>query len=278
MEMKSRKSKSQASKKKEFEAYMMENEIKRARGEAIRAGAPTRQFQPGEQVRYGGWERSVILECCEGGLYYKVESHSPNPRPHEPEKASVSYVPWYNLNHLKIGESNFSSNEDIRLRYYNSSIESLLNKHYLSGVDFNPEYQRGLVWTDAEREALLESIFMGADIGRFVFRVKNDDEVESWEDPDLEIVDGKQRMTTLLHFYEGRFPYRGVYYPDLSPMDKRRIRDASVSIAEVRNLKRKDVLRLFLLLNRSGKPMEERNIERVRLMLDEEIQKETHKQ
>ena len=261
--MATRKKTAKAKSAEAFNEWHRQEDMKRALAIGKRAGSPTREFQKGEAVRYGGWLSSVIRERCEDGLYYEVESVAET-KGSEPPRTQVSFVPWVNLLPLKVGDTAFASNEDIRLNYHNASVESLLHKHLLFGVDFEPEYQRGLVWDEKDKESLLDSLFMGADIGRFVFRVKNDDEVEHPDGDFYEIVDGKQRMTTLLDFFAGRFPYRGAFYHQLSPADRRRFRDASVSIAEVRNLSKKDVLRLFLMLNRSGRPMDDETVQRVR--------------
>ena len=55
-------------------------------------------------------------------------------------------------------------------------IESLLFKHLseFGGIDFMPPYQREYVWTDSDKEQLLDSIFMGSDIGKFTVRVLDD--------------------------------------------------------------------------------------------------------
>lgn len=142
-------------------------------------------------------------------------------------------------------------------------IESLLLKHLseFGGIDFMPPYQREYVWTDSDKEQLLDSILMGSDIGKFTVRVLDDVE---WFERQLsyEIIDGKQRLMTLLNFYLNRFPYKGFYYNGLSAKDRRTFLDHMVSWAEVKNLDKKATLRLFLLLNRGGRPVSDTVIER----------------
>ena len=261
--MATRKKAAKAKNDEAFNEWRLKEDIKKALAIGKRAGIPTRSFQRGEAVRYGGWHPSVVQERCEDGFYYKVESFKEG-KNGEPPQTQISFVPWVKLLPMNVGSTNFTSNEDIRLNYQNSTVESLLSKHLLFGVDFEPDYQRGLVWDQKDKESLLDSLFMGADIGRFVFRVKNDEEISDPDGDFYEIVDGKQRMTTLLDFYAGRFPYKGAFYHELSAKDRRRFRDASVSVAEARNLSKKDTLRLFLMLNRSGKPMDDDTVRRVR--------------
>lgn len=255
----------------EAEEWRRNEERKNAIRYAHRAGAPTRQYEIGVYVKYGGWEKSVIIDKFENGLYYEVRSEGGqnNCRGTEGKRVQCSFVPWAKLFPIRKGDSSFTTNEDIRLNYSNSTIESLLNKHLLSGVDFEPDYQRDFVWTDEDRQALLDSVFMGADIGRFVFRVKDDDKIDLEQEIYYEIVDGKQRMLTLLDFYTGRYAYRGVHYHELSPRDRRRFDDASVSIADVRNLDKAGTLRLFLMLNRGGRPVSDDVIQKAQKTLEQ---------
>lgn len=215
------------------------------------AGKPTYHFQPGDQVRHGGWDKCVILSDVLGdGTVYRVEDTAYRKKGTE---VSCHTVAWYNVRPLTEGKSNFSQNEDIRLSYSNITIHSLLSYHLHFGVNFEPVYQRDYVWTDEDQERLLDSIFMGADIGRFVLKYLEND------DFDYEIIDGKQRFLTLLYYYENRFPYRGVFFNDLSANDRRRFLDASTAMAMIRNpnLSLKDTLRIFLMINRGGRPVSE---------------------
>lgn len=238
--------------------------IEAARNKASRLGKPSYFFNVGDKVRYGGWESTVVTAVFDDGTFYEVESISN--RVGREERTRRNIVTWFNLRRLEYGYTSFTSNENIRLNYSNTSVESLLSKHLLFGVDFNPDYQRELVWDDKDRELLLDSLFMGADIGRFVFRVKDDDET-ALNGPFYEIVDGKQRMLALLDFYADRYPYKGAFFSDLSAKDRYTFKNASVSTADVRNLGKKDTLRLFIMLNRGGRPVSEKIIRKAEEML-----------
>lgn len=237
--------------------------IRSARCKATRLGKPSYFFNVGDKVRYGGWNSTVITAVFDDGAFYEVATSNK-----EDGRTSKNIVIWLSLRRLEYGETSFASNEDIRLYYSNASVESLLSKHILFGVDFNPDYQRELVWDDKDRELLLDSLFMGADIGRFVFRVKDDHET-SLDGPFYEIVDGKQRMMALLDFYADRYPYKGAYFSDLSAKDQCAFKNTSVSIADAKNLSKKDTLRLFIMLNRGGRPVSEEVVRRAEKMLED---------
>lgn len=59
-------------------------------------------------------------------------------------------------------------------------------------VDIAPEYQRHFVWNDERQSALIESLFLGIPIPS-LFMATNKD--ASWE-----VIDGLQRLTTILNF------------------------------------------------------------------------------
>ena len=83
-----------------------------------------------------------------------------------------------------------------------------------------------------------------------------------------EILDGKQRLSTFIEFYENKLAYKGKYYNDLSGIDKKAFTEHQVAVAEVRETDKKTVLKYFLMLNRAGKSMDESHLAEVERMLD----------
>ncbi len=77
------------------------------------------------------------------------------------------------------------------------TIELLVNK-YLNGIDedendiYVPEYQREFVWSEVGQSTLIESIVLGLPIP-VIFLAEN-------SDGRLEIVDGSQRIRTIVSF------------------------------------------------------------------------------
>lgn len=248
------------------EQEKLARDLSDCRRKAAFIGKPSYRFEVGDKVRFGGWNSAVITKVFDDGMFYEVDAVSYG-KENCIDRAEKHIVEWLRVRKLELQDTAFTSNEDIRLYYSNATVESLLFKHLCFGVDFNPSYQRDLVWDDKDRESLLDSIFMGADIGRFVFREKDADEIPSHNDPYYEIVDGKQRMMALLDFYADRYSYRGFLYSDLSAKDQWTFKNASVSIADVRNLTQRDTLRLFIMLNRGGRPVSDEVIRKAEEML-----------
>jgi len=136
------------------------------------------------------------------------------------------------------------------------------------------EYQRGLVWTLEQKQMLIESIYNHVEIGKFVFRRRSWDWVESrikegkFEHTAFaDLVDGKQRFNALWEFYNDKFPdLHGNLYSDLSS-------EAQHIFLSYRQLfyveldedtTDKDALRVFLAINFTGVPMSKEHIDYVR--------------
>ena len=224
---------------------------------------PTYSFQVGDHVKYGGFKDAVIDEIFHNGFAYGLncisEKHNYNGII---EEECYRVASWVRLRPLVHKQTSFTKEDNIRLSYNNSTIESLLHYQYHFGVDMEPEYQRDYVWTKEDKEDLIDSIFNNIDIGKVILNhLDNSD----WRERGVsyEIVDGKQRLSTLLEYYENRFPYKGMYFNDLSPRDKYTFLEHPIAIAEVRNLSKEDVLTLFLRVNKTGRVMSKDHLVRV---------------
>ncbi len=160
--------------------------------------------------------------------------------------------------------------------------EMQLRGENYGGINFNPyiinadgvreHYQRGLVWTLEENQLLIESIYQGIEIGKFLFR-KN-----SWERIQQEItengmgfnddcVDGKQRFHAILHFVQNKYPdSHGNNWNMLSTDAQRRFLSfSSLAYGELpETATDQDVVDNFLTLNFTGRPMSQEHIDFVK--------------
>lgn len=230
---------------------------------------PSYYFKIGDKVRYGNLKESIVDEILYNGKVYGLKCIATNNNYGNPYAyETYRVVSWTEVRPLGNGDTKFAENQDVKLYFINSNIESLIHKHYYFGVDFNPDYQRGYVWTQEDKELLLDSIFKNIDIGKFVFIRLSDAE---WMKRNFgyEILDGKQRLSTLIEFYENKLSYKGKYFNDLSGKDKGVFRNHMVSVAEVNETDKKTVLKYFLMLNRTGKAMDETHLKAVEDMLSE---------
>lgn len=246
-----------------------ENGLSNIEREVPFLNTPSYFFNIGDKVSYGALKESVVEEILYDGKVYVLKCiATDNNYGHPFDYETYRVTSWVNVRPIGCStNTNFSENQEVKLDYYNSTIESLLRKNYAFGIDFDPDYQRGYVWDQQDKELLLDSVFKNIDIGKFVLIHLSDEE---WHERGLsyEILDGKQRLSTLIEFYENKLSYKGKYYNELSVMDKMAFTEHQVAVAEVRETDKKTVLKYFLMLNRTGKSMDESHLTEVEKMLD----------
>lgn len=245
-----------------------ENGLSNIEREVPFLNTPSYFFNIGDRVSYGALKESVVEEILYDGKVYVLKCiATDNNYGHPFDYETYRVTSWVNVRPIGCStNTNFSENQEVKLDYYNSTIESLLRKNYAFGIDFDPDYQRGYVWDQQDKELLLDSVFKNIDIGKFVLIHLSDEE---WHERGLsyEILDGKQRLSALIEFYENKLSYKGKYYNELSGMDKRAFTEHQVAVAEVRRTDKKTVLKYFLMLNRTGRSMDKSHLEEIEKML-----------
>ena len=155
---------------------------------------------------------------------------------------------------LKIDQlDEIDEQESIPFRYQITSygadypVSSLVER-LRKGAVFVPEYQRGYVWNRRRASRFVESLLLGLPVpGIFLTR--------DGETQQLLIVDGQQRLKTLLFFYDGVFkpdarefslslstpssdepgsPYEGLTYEGLRSADQLRLDDSIIHATIIR--------------------------------------------
>ncbi|MGN7354415.1 DUF262 domain-containing protein [Paenibacillus amylolyticus] len=236
---------------------------------------PTYNFEIGESVNVGSLEDVVVIDSLHDGRiievsYTSTKTNYGNPIKNENQKG---YWLWTEIRKANTNRDTYVKNEDIRLSYSQTGLESLFHKAYYFGVDFDPEYQRDYVWNESDKVKLIDAIFNNVDIGKFALIHLSDEEwTNNGYKYSYEILDGKQRYRAILDYFESRFKYKGMYFKDLSPKDQLHFKRYTISIAETRNLDREQKLRYFLMLNTGGRIMSEGHLDVVRELLSK-IQK-----
>lgn len=231
---------------------------------------PLRTFKVGDKViiMHSNLRDAEVVKVIDG-LFYRVKYKFSDKTG---TQIKETHRPWTELLPEGATFRNESFNKraemmDARVSFHNCNLDSLVHKYYFFGVDMNPEYQRGFVWTMDDKIKLIESIFDGVEIGKFAF-VKL-----PWKDsqsPGYEILDGKQRLSCLMEFMADRFAYKGVYYSQLSFSDKHYFCNFNITSGEAEEgttLKQK--LRYFLKMNTGGRPQDPAHMEGIRQRLAE---------
>ena len=100
---------------------------------------------------------------------------------------------------------------------YNMAISAIVKMVQSGDLDLTPWYQRGSVWELPQKQALIDSAISGLGIpGIFLRRL----EMKA-RGTYLEVIDGKQRITTFVEYLDSKFPYQDLYYRDLNEIDQR---------------------------------------------------------
>jgi hypothetical protein len=236
----------------------------------------SRRVDVGQSVRYGNLIDVRVEEVRDEGrtlvLSYANRGESYG-KPYDHGNRLPRVVRWHDtLPIVEARKERFSTDDNIwrRLSPRQSTLDSLVHNVRRSGLIDSPEYQRGYVWTDADRARLIKSIFDQSDLGKFIL-VEHD-----WPETRLEVLDGKQRIKTILDFMDSRFAYEGAYYHELHWRDRLTFDQTLVQWVEVRRsqVKQSDLLWLFLTVNAGGVPQSDEHIAHVRELYDAALAKE----
>lgn len=138
----------------------------------------------------------------------------------------------------------------------------------------NPEYQRTLVWTLKQKQDYINNLFNGMAEIRPTILLYYEDKKDIYE-----VLDGKQRLTTLFQFIDNEFAIivdgEEVYFNDLIDTDKKFILNHNVYWTRIMSFKvlepiaLEDKLTLFLEKNYLGTRMSDEQINKVLNMLDD---------
>jgi uncharacterized protein with ParB-like and HNH nuclease domain len=166
----------------------------------------------------------------------------------------------------------FTSDGTYQVDYPLTSLVSYIEEEVSEmGLQLNPEFQRGHVWTEEQQIAWLEYHLRGGKSGSIIYL--NNPFWHSSRNPkeneysDYVCVDGLQRITAAQRFIHNEIKVFDSYFNEFED----RIRMASAMIhLNVNDLKSKrEVLQWYIDMNAGGTPHTKEEIERVSKMLEE---------
>ncbi|MBG6083177.1 DUF262 domain-containing protein [Rubrivivax gelatinosus] len=163
---------------------------------------------------------------------------------------------------------------DVSLHRLRAWVDEAHEQHLSlgGGVELCPDFQRGHVWTEAQRTAFCEAFLRGQAPAALLFNCANFTGRGGGGDlPEhlLQCVDGLQRYTALTDFYDNRVSvFGGMQRRDFdgTPFDARRLR-VEVRVHELPW--RRDLLELYLNLNGGGTVHSDQELARVRALLEQ---------
>ena len=239
-----------------------------------------RTFIKGEKVQARGhaFESAEVVEVLPNNKY-KVKYSYYNENSRVKRTSGEKDFIWYEL--VKIDTDNNTEILNKRrenwkkgISFHNTRLMELVRRVLEGMVDLNPDYQRDFVWDEKDQELLITSIFEGIEIGKFAFV-----SLDFKEDSDLlyEILDGKQRATTLVRFITDQFKYKGKYFSELSREDRLYFMDYNITMGETRfELNEAEKREYFLRLNTRGREQTLDHINKVRNQLSELLRQEVN--
>jgi hypothetical protein len=145
-----------------------------------------------------------------------------------------------------------------RVDYESMVVQELLNAHDRDELDVAPWYQRRAVWTTAHKAYLINSVFESMPVPALYIRHKIDIEREKTV---KEVVDGQQRVRTLLEYKANGFTARHpdhakrIFYKDLSPAQRESFLMTKLPVAYLIGADDSDVIEIFGRLNAVSKTL-----------------------
>jgi hypothetical protein len=128
------------------------------------------------------------------------------------------------------------------------SVSTAVKKIKNTSLDLAPEYQRGPVWSSARKALLIDSMLRGYDLPKFYVRlIPAEKEI-------LEVVDGLQRLTSMVDFVNGDFKlpkvsqWAGKKYEDLPEDIAESFDDYQLDFSILEGFSDEDVRDMFLRL------------------------------
>lgn len=145
--------------------------------------------------------------------------------------------------------------------------------------ELNPDFQRGHVWSDAQRTAYIEALIRGMTTGRILFNCPGWTLSKGTEGDIPEntfyCIDGLQRLTAVRKFMAGEVKvFGGMVAEDLrgSPFDPFRM-TYRIQVGIYEFTSRAELLLFYLQLNSGGTAHTPQEIERVRGLLAQAIRR-----
>jgi len=158
----------------------------------------------------------------------------------------------------------FTRNASYRVNVDFDHIPLLITRYSNLGCDFDPDFQRAHVWTTKQQIAYLEFRFRGGMSGQEIL-FNHPNWLGTYEGQ-MVMVDGKQRLEAVRRFLENEIQIFGNFYCDFTD----HLPSVGFVVAVNMLKTRREVLQWYIDLNAGGTPHSEKEIERVRALVEKE--------
>ena len=144
------------------------------------------------------------------------------------------------------------------------NVDSLLNQIDRGVLKLNPPWQRKVVWAEKKQRQLLKSVMLNLPLPSFIlFKLPDSSH--------REVVDGKQRLTSLYNFYKGHLKFPKIMiaedkdlgaftlrecseklFDELPSEAQERVRNLTVHTSTLRGINPQTIYEIFTIYNSSG--------------------------
>ena len=181
---------------------------------------------------------------------------------HEPKEVGASYF-------AEVAKTKRIIDE-VQMSTITSDIAMFLEYYGRDNYDFNPVYQRDLVWTTEQKEAFIKAILVGNAEVRPTFITPPHSHRASSKP--FEALDGKQRLNAISSFVRDEFSVDGYYFSDLNCADLSRFYRVPFIYTTVKyysdkgwdSMSTKQKVELFLQINEYGQKVSDEHLEKIK--------------
>lgn len=139
------------------------------------------------------------------------------------------------------------------------------------GLQMNPDFQRGHIWTEEQQVKYLEFLLRGGKTARVIYLNSNHWQTNC-DDPEYFVcVDGLQRYTAIKRFVDNEIKVFGHYFNEFEGNPRSHLHGIKVNINNLQT--RKEVLQWYIEFNTGGTIHSKEEIDRVKELLKQEEMK-----
>lgn len=159
--------------------------------------------------------------------------------------------------------------DDVHIDEITSDVENMLNEFSIGTYDFNTIYQRDLVWSTEKKQEFVKKLLIG-DVDLCPTFITAPYKKSKRE---YEVLDGKQRMMSVIQFVQNQFPVERLYYKDLTIGDVSRLMNATFKYKLVKyydkkkgfsEMSLKQKVELFLQINEYGQKVSDEHLSKIK--------------
>jgi len=141
------------------------------------------------------------------------------------------------------------------------------------GLQLNPDFQRGRVWSNEQSSKYIEFVLQGGRTANIIY-LNNPSwhtvvDIDDNRYNDFVCVDGLQRLTSIRQFMNNEIKVFDNYYKDFTGTNRMRMLNLRVNVNDLKT--REQVLRWYLEMNSGGVVHTKEEIDKVKRLLDEEL-------